>query len=87
MKVRKCLLSLGMAAAISISSIGFGGITEVHAADGVEINATNFPDANFRSYVSDNFDKDKNGFLSNEEISSVSSIFVYFNNISDLTGI
>ena len=37
----------------------------------VEINNKNFPDANFRSYVSTNFDKDNNGVLSQGELDVV----------------
>ena len=43
------------------------------AAD-VEINATNFPDEVFRSYVGDHFDSDKDGKLSEEEINAVREI-------------
>ena len=39
----------------------------VKAAD-VAINKTNFPDRAFRTYISDTFDKDKNGSLSASEI-------------------
>lgn len=34
----------------------------------VQINETNFPDATFRGYVRENFDTDKDGILSNNEI-------------------
>ena len=34
---------------------------------GLEINATNFPDPNFRSYVLDFIDEDEDGYLSDEE--------------------
>ena len=40
----------------------------------VEINMLNFPDDNFRDYVSKNFDSDKNGFLCAEEIENVKTI-------------
>ena len=39
----------------------------VKAAD-VAINKTNFPDKTFRTYISNTFDKDKNGSLSASEI-------------------
>ena len=40
-------------------------VSPVWAAPGdVAINKDNFPDANFRSYVSIYFDKDSNGVLS-----------------------
>ncbi len=41
---------------------------------GVEINDTNFPDEIFRTYVSTNFDTDTNGYLSDEEISNITSV-------------
>ncbi|MBR6495137.1 MAG: hypothetical protein IKT22_07775, partial [Prevotella sp.] len=55
---------------------------------GIEINATNFPDANFRSYVAANtIDKDGNGWLSDEEIAAVKTMNVSSKSIKDLTGI
>ncbi|MCR4702412.1 MAG: leucine-rich repeat domain-containing protein [Saccharofermentans sp.] len=59
----------------------------VNAASGIEINETNFPDENFRSYVSKECDKDGNGFLSDSEISKVKSIYVVFCSITDMKGI
>ena len=61
--------------------------TPAQAADGVAINSTNFPDANFRSYVSSNFDSDKDGVLSKSEIAEVRTINVSNRNISNLKGI
>lgn len=46
-----------------------------------------FPDEKFRAYVSENFDSDKNGVLSAEEIASVTKIDVSGKGIRDLTGI
>ena len=54
---------------------------------GLEINAENFPDENFRAYISSNFDTNNNGYLSDAEISSVLKIEAYNKKISDLTGI
>ena len=72
------------------STISIGGFTanaaEV-AAESVEINETNFPDAIFRKYVADNFDKDGDGVLSAEEIAKATHISVINSGISDLTGI
>ena len=53
----------------------------------VEINAENFPDDNFRSYVSTNFDTDGDGVLSASEIADVLDIYVNDMSISSLTGI
>ncbi len=56
-------------------------------SDEVEINETNFRDANFRQYVSANFDTDHNTKLSKSEISAVEDISVDSMSISDLKGI
>jgi uncharacterized repeat protein (TIGR02543 family) len=57
----------------------------------VAINATNFPDEVFRTYVSENIDADDNGYLSDAEISATTSITVKNNSattkISNLSGI
>ncbi|MCR5347315.1 MAG: hypothetical protein K6E38_06005, partial [Fretibacterium sp.] len=53
----------------------------------VTINATNFPDENFRVYVSDTLDTDGNGSLSDAEIAEVEEIDVGGKGITDLTGI
>ena len=53
----------------------------------IAINATNFPDANFRSFVSSNYDTDKNGYLSTTEIAAVPGIKVESKNIANLKGI
>ena len=54
---------------------------------GIAIDATNFPDEKFRTYVSSNFDSDNNGFLSDAEIAAAKEVIVYNKGISDLTGI
>ena len=46
------------------------------APQSVAINETNFPDEKFRDYVSKNFDFDRNGTLSAEEIRAVTNIDV-----------
>ncbi len=53
----------------------------------VGINSENFPDANFRNYVSTTFDKDSNGVLTSFEMLDVESIIVSTKSISDLSGI
>lgn len=45
-------------------------------AAGVTVNAKNFPDTNFRNYVSDFVDKDNNGKLSGNELKKVKSIYL-----------
>ena len=54
---------------------------------GVAIDATNFPDANFRNYVSENFDKDNNHTLSQDELNAVTKIDVNTKNITSLRGV
>ena len=53
----------------------------------VEINATNFPDEIFRTYVSKNFDGDSDGILGDSEIAAITSVDVANKGISDITGI
>ncbi len=58
----------------------------------IPVNETHFPDANFRSYVSENFDiagsdGSKDGFLSAAEIGGVTTINCSGAEIADLTGI
>ena len=52
----------------------------------IEINEENFPDNNFRDYIS-SYDKNKDGGLSEKEISNVTSIIVISKDISSLKGI
>lgn len=54
---------------------------------GIAINATNFPDTNFRTYVQENFDFDSNQYLNEEEVNSVTDILVGDSNISNLKGV
>ena len=55
-------------------------------AAGVAIDPTNFPDANFRIYVS-TFDKDNDDRLSPAELAAVKSMSLIGKSIGDLTGI
>lgn len=52
----------------------------------IEINETNFPDAEFRSYISSRIDSDSSGTLSESEIASTTKITVY-EGVSSLQGI
>ncbi len=56
-------------------------------SESVEINATYFPDANFRSFVRQNYDADKNGILTNDEVIDIDEMDVSGLNIADLTGL
>ncbi|MBQ5467292.1 MAG: leucine-rich repeat domain-containing protein [Oscillospiraceae bacterium] len=59
---------------------------ESNAGD-VAINATNFPDAVFRSYVSETYDTDTNGYLSASEITAATTASLTGKGISDLKGV
>lgn len=54
---------------------------------GIAIDSENFPDEVSREYVKTNFDKDNDGFLSEEEICNVCSIDVAEKEIYSLKGI
>ena len=62
-------------------------VSPVWAAPGVAIDETNFPDYNFRTYVSTKLDTDGDGKLSDTEIAGVTSIDVRHKRVEDLTGI
>ena len=53
----------------------------------VALTSTNFPDSNFRKYVSENFDADSDGVFSDAEISAVKAVNVEGMGISRLNGI
>lgn len=55
----------------------FMPIAFAEEATGVAINEENFPDENFRNYISECFDKDKNDTLSADEIEAVVFINTY----------
>ena len=53
----------------------------------VEINKTNFPDENFRKYVSNDLDHNNDGKLSSDEIDGITSLTINESGIKDLKGI
>ncbi|MBO4460183.1 MAG: S-layer homology domain-containing protein [Clostridiales bacterium] len=59
----------------------------VFADSSVVIDKTNFPDENFRKFVSKSFDTDKNGNLSSSEIKAVDEITCGVEEIKSLKGI
>ena len=73
------------AALAQMSGEGENGIAVQSA--GVAINSTNFPDANFCSFVASSFDKDNDNYLSDTEINAAENINCAKKGISDLTGI
>ena len=56
-------------------------------AEGIAIDETNFPDQNFRNYVSENCDQDRDGTLSKSEIAAKTEIYLYNRGIYSLKGI
>lgn len=54
---------------------------------GIAVNADNFPDSSFISYISANADTDKDNILSDSEIAAVTEMNIRAKNISDLKGI
>lgn len=65
-------------------------ITPVNAVmgnEGIPIDEAHFPDAIFRTYVSENCDTDKNGSLSDKEITHVTYIDVVETGVSNLKGV
>ena len=56
-------------------------------AEGVAIDETNFPDQNFRNYVSANCDQDGDGTLSKSEIAATTKFYLSSENIYSLKGI
>ena len=79
LKTLGCLLALLLAAIILLPS-------RAMAAD-VAINSTNFPDATFRKYVSNNFDKNGDGKLSDSEQEAVDTITLINKGVTSLKGI
>ena len=83
----KKIMGLLLALVMLIGCLPFN-IIETYAAPGdVAIDATNFPDENFRDYVKKKFDKDNSGALSQDELDDVSSINIMEMNISSVKGI
>lgn len=54
---------------------------------GVAISEENFPDKNFRDFISKIYDKDRDGFFSAEEISAVTKIDCVSRYVENLKGI
>lgn len=86
------LAGLGAAAVVAVVAIAVVSFAGPANAE-VGIDKQNFPDDNFRTYVADNFDKDGNGKLSQDELDSVTTIDIDgaakadSKRVSDLTGI
>ena len=75
-------------AKVTITGMGsFMGEITVSFEIGVAIDATNFPDENFRTYVKENIDTTPDDILSKDEREQVTRIDVLYKEISDLTGV
>ena len=57
------------------------------STEGIAIDATNFPDETFRTYVKENFDTTADDILTVSELEQVIEIDVSLKEISDLTGV
>ena len=80
----KRILSLALCLALALTLLP---PSSAHAAGDVAINATNFPDANFRAYVSEDCDLNGDGKLSASELANIRTIGCNSKNISSLQGI
>ena len=57
------------------------------SAESISIDEAHFPDAVFREYVSEHFDDDHDGHLSQDEINKIKEIEGLPSEVSDLNGI
>lgn len=80
-KMCSILLTLAMLLAL-LPSVAFAA-----GKQPVAIDEATFPDANFRSYIANNFDSDHDSLLSQAELNAITAISVDNENIADLTGI
>lgn len=81
--MRKRLLSILLLCCMVLTLLP----TAAFAAGDVAINDTNFPDANFRQYVKNEFDKNDDDVLSADEIAAVTTIGMYDESITSIEGI
>ncbi len=86
-KYTNILTALILALAMVLTMLAPGVIPTAEAAGDVTINATNFPDENFRSYVSNNIDSNGDGKLSTSEIAAVTELDVGQRGITSLKGV
>ncbi|MCI9079988.1 MAG: hypothetical protein HFH68_13900 [Lachnospiraceae bacterium] len=79
---------IGFLCCLVFCAVMAAGVTQVaSAAEEIAINETNFPDEIFRDYITGNFDKDKDGRLSEKEINEVTMIGVGGKGIKSLKGV
>ena len=85
--MRKLLtLLLALALVCGLLPAAFAAAPTAPNAGDVAINATNFPDANFREDVKQ-YDKNSNGYLSPAELAAVTTMRCYRKNIANLKGV
>lgn len=77
---------IGIILTIIIVMTGFNAYSFAEQVE-IAINNETFPDVNFRNYVLENFDSDKNNLLSVKEIEDIKSIDVNNMDISSIKGI
>ncbi len=78
--------SLLMGLVMVITLIPGAAFADTARAD-VAVNEANFPDPVFREYVSENFDTDGGGALSEAEIAQAKAIYLSFETVSTLKGV
>ena len=84
----KKIMGLFLALVMLLGCLPLNTIETYAAPEDVAIDATNFPDENFRKYVKDNFDKNPaDDALSQTEIDAVTKIDVSKKKIKDLKGV
>ena len=76
----------GIVAVLGGLALAFQFPTVAYAAD-LAIDATNFPDTNFRNYVSSTFDSNHDGTLQQSEVDAVTAINVKSRSITNLKGV
>ncbi len=86
MNIRKLQTTLVACATACLMAMLFLSCT-AFSADGVAVNDTNFPDANFRAYVSEKIDDNSDLVLSESEILNVKEIHISNSAVSSLKGI
>lgn len=79
------LLTVGSGMMAAPDSVADAAVTD--GIKPVKITSSTFPDANFRSYISSAFDKDKDGTLDADEILVARNIWCNKKNIKSLQGI
>ena len=86
MNRRGMLLAALLVALLAVAALAPAAAMAEETED-VKIDETNFPDDTFRYYVKNNCDKNRDGYLSEEEIKAVTKIDVPKTLTKDLTGI